>query len=76
MYMAFSALKNPDFREFFTSLQTNKGRLNLIEREHEKEMKHQRFVSMFVRLFSYVEPLFACHMRERFPMLNQNKLYC
>ena len=41
MYMAFSALKNPDFREFFTSLQTNKGRLNLIEREHEKETKRQ-----------------------------------
>jgi hypothetical protein len=29
----------PEFREVFTSLETNEGRLDLIEREHEKEMK-------------------------------------
>jgi hypothetical protein len=28
----------PEFREVFTSLETNEGRLDLIEREHEKEM--------------------------------------
>jgi hypothetical protein len=31
----------PEFREVFTSLETNEGRLGLIEREHEKEMKRQ-----------------------------------
>lgn len=38
MYTAWSALAKPEFREFFTSLETNKGRLDLIQREHEKEM--------------------------------------
>jgi predicted dinucleotide-utilizing enzyme len=37
MYMAWSALANPEFREFFGSLETNKGRLDLIQREHEME---------------------------------------
>ena len=38
MYIASSLILKPDFRELFSSLRTNKGRLDLIEREHEKEM--------------------------------------
>jgi hypothetical protein len=38
MYTASSLIRQPDFRELFSCLQTNKGRFDLIEREHEKEM--------------------------------------
>ena len=38
MHTASSLIRDQDFREFFCSLKTNKGRLDLIEREHEKEM--------------------------------------
>jgi hypothetical protein len=38
MYTTSSLIRQPDFRELFSCLQTNKGRLDLIEREHEKEM--------------------------------------
>jgi hypothetical protein len=37
MYTAWSALANPEFIEFFGSLEMNKGRVDLIQREHEKE---------------------------------------
>jgi len=29
----------PEFREIFSLLETNEGRFDLLEREHEKEMK-------------------------------------
>ena len=38
MHTASSLIRDQDFREFLCSLKTNKGRLDLIEREHEKEM--------------------------------------
>jgi len=42
MHTTTSLIVKPEFREVFSSLETNKGRLDLIEREHEKEMmKHQ-----------------------------------
>jgi hypothetical protein len=42
MYTTSSLIRQPDFRELFSCLQTNKGRFDLIEREHEKEtMKRQ-----------------------------------
>ena len=38
MHTATSLIVKPEFREVFSSPETNKGRLDLIEREHEKEM--------------------------------------
>ena len=38
MHTTTSLIVKPEFREVFSSLETNKGRLDLIEREHEKEM--------------------------------------
>nr|TKV96148.1 hypothetical protein SEVIR_9G410300v2 [Setaria viridis] len=41
MYTAVSLIIKPEFRKLFSSLETTKGRLDLIERELEKEMmKH------------------------------------
>jgi hypothetical protein len=42
MHTATFLIMKPEFREVFSSLETNEGRLDLIEREHEKEtMKRQ-----------------------------------
>jgi hypothetical protein len=38
MHTTIFLIMKPEFREVFTSLETNEGRLDLIEREHEKEM--------------------------------------
>jgi hypothetical protein len=38
MHIATFLIIKPDFREVFSSLETNEGRLDLLEREHEKEM--------------------------------------
>jgi hypothetical protein len=38
MHTTTFLIMKPEFREVFTSLETNEGRLDLIEREHEKEM--------------------------------------
>ncbi len=41
MHTSTTLIMKPEFREVFSYLETNKGRLYLIEREHEKEMtKH------------------------------------
>jgi hypothetical protein len=41
MHTATFKIVKPEFREVFSSLETNEGCLDLIEREHEKEMmKH------------------------------------
>jgi hypothetical protein len=42
MHTTTFLIMKPEFREVFTSIETNEGRLDLIEREHEnKMMKHQ-----------------------------------
>jgi hypothetical protein len=41
MHTTTFLIMKPEFREVFTSLETNEGRLDLIEMEHEKEMKRQ-----------------------------------
>ena len=38
MHTASFLIVKPEFREILSSLETNEGRLDLIEREHEKEM--------------------------------------
>ena len=38
MHTATMMIVKPEFREVFAALETNDGRLDLIEREHEKEM--------------------------------------
>jgi hypothetical protein len=38
----------PKFRELLSMLETNKGRFDLIEREHEKEMKASYTIICFV----------------------------
>jgi hypothetical protein len=38
MHTTTFLIMKPEFREVFTSLETNEGWLDLIEREHEKEM--------------------------------------
>ena len=38
LHTASSLIMKPEFREVLSSLETFKGRLDLIEREHEKEM--------------------------------------
>jgi hypothetical protein len=35
MHTVHLCLMKPEFREFFGALETNEGRLDLIEREHE-----------------------------------------
>jgi hypothetical protein len=36
MHTSTSLIMKPEFREVFSSLETNEGRLDLIEREHDK----------------------------------------
>jgi hypothetical protein len=36
MHTATSLIMKPEFREVFSSLETNEGRLHLLEREHDK----------------------------------------
>ena len=38
LHIASSLIMKPEFTEVLSSLETFKGRLDLIEREHEKEM--------------------------------------
>ena len=38
MHIATFLIVKPEFREAFSFLETNEGRLDLLEREHEKEM--------------------------------------
>jgi hypothetical protein len=39
MHTAALLIMKPEFRQILFLLETNKGRYNFIEREHEKEMK-------------------------------------
>ncbi|XP_066350300.1 zinc finger CCCH domain-containing protein 43-like, partial [Miscanthus floridulus] len=39
MHTATMLIMKPEFREVFSHLKTNKGRLDVLEREHEKEMR-------------------------------------
>ena len=42
MHTATMLIMKPEFREVFSQLKTNKGRLDVIEREHEKEMMRRQ----------------------------------
>ena len=42
LHTASSLIMKPEFREVLSSLETFKGRLDLIESEHEKEMMKLR----------------------------------
>jgi len=42
MHTATMLIMKPEFREVFSHLKTNKGRLDVIEREHEKEMMRRQ----------------------------------
>ena len=39
MHSTTLLIVKPEFREIFSLLETNEGRFDLLEREHEKEMK-------------------------------------
>jgi hypothetical protein len=39
MHTAIMLIMKPEFKEVFSHLKTNKGRLDVLEREHEKEMR-------------------------------------
>jgi hypothetical protein len=39
MHTASLLIMKPEFRELLSVFETNEGRLDLIEREHQKEMK-------------------------------------
>ena len=41
MHTATFLIMKPEFREVFSLLETKKGRLHLLEKEHEKEMRKQ-----------------------------------
>jgi len=42
MHTATFLIVKPKFREAFSFLETNEGRLDLLEREHEKEMNRRQ----------------------------------
>ena len=42
MHIATFLIVKPEFREAFSFLETNEGRLDLLEREHEKEMNRRQ----------------------------------